>query len=181
PRRGGLRGPRRTGALRRRRALPPPACPALRPRRLGRGRPRSGRAARRGARPERGAGPAAGVRLPRLHTPREVRPLRGNRRSSSMISRQTITNPFNRGNYVQGAPTPSRWAKNTPVGEGAAALQNSPVEVPEAVVERLRGAAEAVHTGREEVATRTRDWWAGSMIGDTAGHPATPDAVVVEA
>ena len=98
-----------------------------------------------------------------------------------MISRQTITNPFNRGNYVQGAPTPSRWAKNTPVGEGEAALQNSPVEVPEPVVERLRGVAEAVHTGREEVAVRTRDWWAGSMIGDTAGHPATPDAVVVEA
>ncbi|GEB47753.1 FAD-binding oxidoreductase [Streptomyces cacaoi] len=98
-----------------------------------------------------------------------------------MISRQTITNPFNRGRYTVGAPSPSSWAQRTPVGDGPAALQSDPVEVPDAVVERLRGAAKAVHTGREEVVTRTRDWWAGSMIGETAGSPATPQAVVVEA
>ncbi|MBA0052388.1 FAD-binding oxidoreductase [Streptomyces sp. AJS327] len=98
-----------------------------------------------------------------------------------MISRQTITNPFNRGDYVSGAPSPSKWARNTPVGAGEAALQNQPVHVPAEVVERLRSAAAAVHTAREEVATRTRDWWAGSMIGDTDGRPATPDAVIVEA
>ncbi|WP_369205511.1 FAD-binding oxidoreductase [Streptomyces sp. PU-14G] len=98
-----------------------------------------------------------------------------------MISRQTVTHPFNRGRYTVGAPSPSAWARRTPIGDGEAALQSDPVEVPDAVVERLRGAAKAVHTSREEVVTRTRDWWAGSMIGETEGRPATPDAVVVEA
>ncbi|MFC8711437.1 FAD-binding oxidoreductase [Streptomyces sp. NPDC057197] len=98
-----------------------------------------------------------------------------------MISRQTITHPFNRGNYTVGAPSPAKWARNTPVGDGPAALQNDPVQVPDSVVEALRGAARAVHTERAEVVARTRDWWAGSMIGETEGRPATPDAVVVEA
>ncbi|NGO69707.1 FAD-binding oxidoreductase [Streptomyces boncukensis] len=98
-----------------------------------------------------------------------------------MISRQTITHPFNRGEYTVGAPSPAGWAKRTPVGDGPAALQSAPVAVPDAVVEQLRSVAKAVHTGREEVVTRTRDWWAGSMIGETDGRPATPDAVVVEA
>ncbi|MEV5573133.1 FAD-binding oxidoreductase [Spirillospora sp. NPDC052269] len=98
-----------------------------------------------------------------------------------MISRQTITHPFNRGDYVVGAPSPSRWARNTEIGDGPAALQGEVVTVPDAVVEALRGAAKAVHTARDEIVTRTRDWWAGSMIGETDGRPATPDAVVVEA
>ncbi|MDJ1135005.1 FAD-binding oxidoreductase [Streptomyces iconiensis] len=98
-----------------------------------------------------------------------------------MISRQTITNPFNQGRYTVGAPSPSGWAQRTPVGDGEAALQDNPVSVPGPVVEKLRGAAKAVHVEREEVVTRTRDWWAGSMIGETDGRPATPQAVVVEA
>ncbi|MEW2218508.1 FAD-binding oxidoreductase [Streptomyces sp. NPDC006990] len=98
-----------------------------------------------------------------------------------MISRQTVTHPFNRGRYTVGAPSPANWAQRTPVGEGPAALQHAPVEVPAEVVEELRSAARAVHTGRAEVVVRTRDWWAGSMIGETEGRPATPDAVVVEA
>ncbi|MEV0699890.1 FAD-binding oxidoreductase [Saccharopolyspora sp. NPDC050389] len=97
-----------------------------------------------------------------------------------MISRQTITHPFNRGNYVVGAPTPPRYGARTPVGQGAASLQTTAVEVPGAVVESLRGIADAVHTDHDEVVLRTRDWWAGSMIGETADSPATPDAVIVE-
>lgn len=77
-----------------------------------------------------------------------------------MISRQTITHPFNRGNYTIGAPSFAKWAQNTPIGDGEAALQVNPVEVPETVIEALREAAHAVHTAREEVVTRTRDWWA---------------------
>ncbi|KOG91040.1 FAD-binding oxidoreductase [Streptomyces varsoviensis] len=98
-----------------------------------------------------------------------------------MISRQTITHPFNRGDYTVGAPTPPRWARTTPPGEGAASLQPAAVEVPGPVVEELRAAAKAVHVERDEVVARTRDWWAGSMIGETDGNPATPDAVIVEA
>ncbi|MFE7413192.1 FAD-binding oxidoreductase [Streptomyces laurentii] len=98
-----------------------------------------------------------------------------------MISRQTITHPFNRGDYTVGAPSLAKWARVTPAGDGEAALQTDPVEVPGHVVEALRGAARAVHTSREEVVARTRDWWAGSMIGETEGRPATPHAVVVEA
>jgi alkyldihydroxyacetonephosphate synthase len=97
-----------------------------------------------------------------------------------MISRQTITNPFNRGDYIVGAPTPPKWARSTPVGEGEASLQSAVVTVPAAVVEELRGVAKAVYTDRDEVVTRTRDWWAGTMIGETDGRPATPDAVIVE-
>ncbi|WP_406299550.1 FAD-binding oxidoreductase [Embleya sp. NBC_00888] len=97
-----------------------------------------------------------------------------------MISRQTITNPFNRGDYIVGAPTPPKWARNTPVGDGDASLQGAVVEVPESVIEDLRGVAKAVYTDRADVVARTRDWWAGTMIGETDGRPATPDAVVVE-
>ncbi|MFE3229023.1 FAD-binding oxidoreductase [Nocardia sp. NPDC059228] len=96
-----------------------------------------------------------------------------------MISRQTITHPFNRGNYIVGAPTPPRWGAMPP-GRGEASLQASVVAVPAALTEALRGAADAVYTDRDEVVLRTRDWWAGSMIGETAGNPATPDAVIVE-
>lgn len=49
------------------------------------------------------------------------------------------------------------------------------------VLAELREVAAAVHVERAEVVARTRDWWAGSMIGETEGRPATPDAVVVEA
>ncbi|MER5389659.1 FAD-binding oxidoreductase [Saccharopolyspora sp. NPDC002686] len=98
-----------------------------------------------------------------------------------MISRQTITHPFNRGNYVVGAPTPPRYAARTEIGQGPASLQTKAVEVPAAVVAELRSVADAVHTDHDEVVLRTRDWWAGSMIGETADSPATPDAVVVEA
>ncbi|MEU6741192.1 FAD-binding oxidoreductase [Streptosporangium sandarakinum] len=98
-----------------------------------------------------------------------------------MISRQTITHPFNRGDYVVGAPTPPRWAADCPPGTGKASLQTAVVEVPDAVVAELRAVAAAVHTDRDEVILRTRDWWAGTSIGETDGAPATPDAVIVEA
>jgi alkyldihydroxyacetonephosphate synthase len=98
-----------------------------------------------------------------------------------LISRQTITHPFNRGDYVVGAPTPPRWAADCPPGDGEASLQEGVARVPEAVVTELRAAAAVVHTGRDEVVRRTRDWWAGTSIGETDGRPATPDAVIVEA
>ncbi|MFV2177231.1 FAD-binding oxidoreductase [Actinomadura sp. LOL_016] len=98
-----------------------------------------------------------------------------------MISRQTITNPFNRGDYVVGAPTPPRWAADCPPGDGPASLQDEVVPVPDAALAELRAVAAAVHTDRDEVVLRTRDWWAGTSIGETDGAPATPDAVVVEA
>ncbi|MYW60167.1 MULTISPECIES: FAD-binding oxidoreductase [unclassified Streptomyces] len=98
-----------------------------------------------------------------------------------MISRQTITHPFNRGDYTVGAPSQAKWARHTPVGDGPAALQGETVTVPDGVLAELREAAAAVHVERAEVVARTRDWWAGSMIGETEGRPATPDAVVVEA
>ncbi|ATY11908.1 FAD-binding oxidoreductase [Amycolatopsis sp. AA4] len=97
-----------------------------------------------------------------------------------MISRQTVTHPFNRGNYVVGAPTPPRWGGRTEPGKGDASLQTAAVAVPAALTEALRGLADAVHTERDEVVLRTRDWWAGSMIGETSGAPATPDAVIAE-
>lgn len=98
-----------------------------------------------------------------------------------MISRQTITHPFNRGHYTVGAPSQAKWARDTPVGDGPAALQGETVTVPDSVLAELREVAAAVHVERAEVVARTRDWWAGSMIGETEGRPATPDAVVVEA
>ncbi|WP_026403826.1 FAD-binding oxidoreductase [Actinomadura rifamycini] len=98
-----------------------------------------------------------------------------------MISRQTVTHPFNRGDYVVGAPTPPRWAADCPPGDGPASLQGEVVRVPDAVVAELRAVAAAVHAERDEVVWRTRDWWAGTSIGETDGAPATPDAVIVEA
>lgn len=98
-----------------------------------------------------------------------------------MISRQTVVHPFNRGDYVVGAPTPPRWAADCPPGAGRASLQDVVVQVPDAVVAELRAVSAAVHTDRDEVILRTRDWWAGTSIGETDGAPATPDAVVVEA
>ncbi|MGW7481213.1 FAD-binding oxidoreductase [Nonomuraea muscovyensis] len=97
-----------------------------------------------------------------------------------MISRQTVTHPFNRGDYVVGAPTPPRWAAACPPGTGPASLQAAVVEVAAGVLTELRSVAAAVHTDRDEVIRRTRDWWAGTSIGETDGEPATPDAVIVE-
>ncbi|MFD5248334.1 FAD-binding oxidoreductase [Amycolatopsis sp. NPDC058340] len=97
-----------------------------------------------------------------------------------MISSQTIAHPFNRGKYVVGAPTPPRWGDRTPPGQGPASLQTTVVPVPTALTESLREVADAVHTEHDEVVLRTRDWWAGSMIGETAGNPATPEAVIAE-
>ena len=97
-----------------------------------------------------------------------------------MISRQTITARFNHGDYLTSQPNPPRYGNATPPGTGDASLQVDPVTVPDAVLEQLRAASAAVHTDRDTVVLRTRDWWAGTMIGETAGRPATPNAVIVE-
>ncbi len=66
-----------------------------------------------------------------------------------MISRQTITHPFNRGDYTVGAPSQAKWARHTPVGDGPAALQGETVTVPDRVLAELREAAAAVHVERD--------------------------------
>jgi len=96
-----------------------------------------------------------------------------------VISADAVGRPFNRGDYVVGAPTPPRFARRHEPGPGPAFLQGPTVEVPPAVVERLRRVSGDVATARDEVVRSTRDWWAATMIGETEGRPATPDAVVV--
>jgi len=98
-----------------------------------------------------------------------------------MISRQTIIRPFNNGDYLVGEPTPPKWTVDCPPGAGPASLQGTVVTVPPGALDELRAASVAVHTDRDEVIRRTRDWWAGTSIGETDGEPATPEAVVVEA
>ena len=97
-----------------------------------------------------------------------------------MISRQTIEHPFNRGAYVQGHPTPPLWSDDCPPSDASASLQSAAVDVPEEVLADLKAVADRVVDDREQVVLRTRDWWAGTMIHETGGAPATPDAVVVE-
>ena len=98
-----------------------------------------------------------------------------------MISREAIARGYNRGNYTVGAPTTPHWAsrleaENTGSGGG---LQSSVVEVPDAVLARLREISDDVVTDRSSVVAATRDWWARSMIAETGGEPATPQATVV--
>jgi len=54
------------------------------------------------------------------------------------------------------------------------------VSVPAAQVEALRAAADEVLTASADAVAWTRDWWAGSMMTETAGRPATPHAVIVK-
>lgn len=96
-----------------------------------------------------------------------------------MISKSAIERGFNRGNYVVGAPTPPKYAHSLEPVVGPARFQTAPVLVPEDVVDKLRAIADEVVTETAEVVRATRDWWAGSMIAETSGTPATPDAVIV--
>ncbi|WP_344836151.1 hypothetical protein [Nonomuraea dietziae] len=81
-----------------------------------------------------------------------------------MISRQTVTHPFNRGDYVVGAPTPPRWAADCPRGRARPACRARLVRVPEEVVAELRAVCAACTHARDEVdpAHAPRDWWAGT-------------------
>lgn len=100
-----------------------------------------------------------------------------------MISKEAIKRGYNRGNYVVGAHTPPAYAA-TLAGTGAeagaeAGLQRDPVHVTDAQLDALRRAADNVLTTTGDVVAWTRDWWAGSMVSETGGKPATPHAVIV--
>ncbi|HBL64636.1 MAG TPA: FAD-binding oxidoreductase [Achromobacter sp.] len=98
-----------------------------------------------------------------------------------MISKEAIKRGYNRGNYVVGAHTPPAYAATlTDVGAGTEpGLQRDPVRVSDAQVDALRHVADNVMTATADVVAWTRDWWAGSMVSETGGKPATPQAVIV--
>ncbi|NUU03902.1 FAD-binding oxidoreductase [Herbaspirillum robiniae] len=96
-----------------------------------------------------------------------------------MISKEAIKRGYNRGNYIVGAHTPPAFAaaiKETPDAPG---LQRDAVLPADATIAALRAAADDVMTATSDVVAWTRDWWAGSMMTETAGKPATPRAVIV--
>jgi alkyldihydroxyacetonephosphate synthase len=90
-----------------------------------------------------------------------------------MISKEAIKRGYNRGNYLVGVHTPPGWAAQSQA-EGCGDMQRDPVTVSDSVVDQLRSVANEVLTARHDVVSWTRDWWAGSMIAETDGNPATP-------
>lgn len=98
-----------------------------------------------------------------------------------MISKTAIERGFNRGDYIVGTPTPPKYASTLEPVVGQAYFQSEPVTVPDNILDKLRATADEVIVETGEVVRSTRDWWAGSMIGETGGKPATPDAVIVRA
>ncbi|MNX44286.1 putative FAD-linked oxidoreductase [compost metagenome] len=98
-----------------------------------------------------------------------------------MISKEAIKRGYNRGNYVVGAHTPPAYAAALTKTGSEPGLQRDPVRVPQAMVEALRRVSDEVLTDVANVVAWTRDWWAGSMMTETAGKPATPQAVIVKA
>ncbi|WP_025135961.1 FAD-binding oxidoreductase [Achromobacter sp. DH1f] len=101
-----------------------------------------------------------------------------------MISKEAIKRGYNRGNYVVGAHTPPGYAaglNETGTQPGTqAGLQRDPVAVTPEHIQTLRAAADEVLTATADAVAWTRDWWAGSMMTETAGRPATPHAVIVK-
>lgn len=97
-----------------------------------------------------------------------------------MISKEAIKRGYNRGNYVVGAHTPPAYAAGLTQAGTEPGLQRDPVSVSAAQVEALRAAADEVLTSTADAVAWTRDWWAGSMMTETAGRPATPHAVIVK-
>jgi len=96
-----------------------------------------------------------------------------------MLSKEAIKRGYNRGKYIVGAPTPPGYAAGISDTPDVPGLQREPVAVPAAILAELRHAADEVLTQTADVVAGTRDWWAGSMITETAGRPATPRAVIV--
>jgi len=96
-----------------------------------------------------------------------------------MISKEAIQRGYNRGNYVVGAHTPPGYAATIRETGSTPGLQREPVALGAAQLDALRAAADEVLTETASVVAWTRDWWAGSMITETAGRPATPQAVIV--
>jgi alkyldihydroxyacetonephosphate synthase len=96
-----------------------------------------------------------------------------------MISKDAIQRGYNRGNYVVGAHTPPAYAKTVTATDGPPGLQRAPVTVAPAHIHALRNVADEVLTDTGSVVSWTRDWWVGSMVSETGGKPACPQAVVV--
>ncbi|MEV4953031.1 FAD-binding oxidoreductase [Paenarthrobacter nitroguajacolicus] len=97
-----------------------------------------------------------------------------------MISKEAVKRGYNRGNYTVGAPTQPHYAASLGALPGEPYYTSaSPCVVDGATLELLAAAAEKVVTDVGLVRDGTRDWWAGTMIAETSGHPATPDAVIV--
>ncbi|HHJ4503540.1 FAD-binding oxidoreductase [Raoultella ornithinolytica] len=96
-----------------------------------------------------------------------------------MISKEAIKRGYNRGNYLVGVHTPPGWAAQSQAEGCGDGMQRDPVTVSDSVIDQLRSVANEVLTARHDVVSWTRDWWAGSMIAETDGNPATPIAVIV--
>ncbi|MEM5315171.1 FAD-binding oxidoreductase [Paraburkholderia sp. JHI869] len=96
-----------------------------------------------------------------------------------MISKEAVKRGYNRGNYTVGAPTPPAWSVAREASGAEAGLQRNPVSLSAQQIEALRALADEVLVATPEVVAATRDWWAGTMIAETGGKPATPHAVVV--
>lgn len=96
-----------------------------------------------------------------------------------MISKEAIKRGYNRGNYTVGAHTRPAWATDITSSGGAKGMQVDPVAISEATFDRLRVIADEVLMSEADVITWTRDWWAGSMIAETQGAPATSKGVIV--
>lgn len=96
-----------------------------------------------------------------------------------MISKEALKRGYNRGNYTVGAPTQPAFAQNLGPVSGDPVFGTTPVTVPAEVLAELAAVADSVVTDPAEVADGTRDWWAGTMIAETGGRPAAPEAVIV--
>ena len=97
-----------------------------------------------------------------------------------MISKEAIKRGYNRGNYVVGAHTPPAYAAALTQTGSEPGLQRDPVRLSAGQIDALRHVADEVLTGTADVVAWTRDWWAGSMMSETGGKPATPQAVIVK-
>ncbi|MBU3067719.1 FAD-binding oxidoreductase [Nocardia sp. NEAU-G5] len=95
-----------------------------------------------------------------------------------MISKEALKRGYNRGNYTVGAPTQPLFAQHVGPVDGEPCFTDDPVSVPETVIEALTAVADRVDTEPAAVREGTRDWWAGTMIAETGGRPATPPAVI---
>jgi alkyldihydroxyacetonephosphate synthase len=96
-----------------------------------------------------------------------------------MISKEAIKRGYNRGNYTVGAHTPPAWSASIGETRNEAGLQRDPVRLSAQQIDALRPLADEVLVATADVVSWTRDWWAGSMITETGGRPATPHAVIV--
>ncbi|AVA35587.1 alkyldihydroxyacetonephosphate synthase [Cupriavidus metallidurans] len=96
-----------------------------------------------------------------------------------MISKEAIKRGYNRGNYVVGKHTPPHFAGSITATPDAPGLQRDAVAIDNDTLDALRKAADHVLTATSDVVEWTRDWWAGSMMTETGGKPATPRGVIV--